>query len=246
MAVTTREELKSYCLRRLGAPTIKIDVTDQQAEDRIDDAIALFHEYHFDGVDHIYYKYQITDTDKINKYITMPANILGAIRVFPIQGSAGRVGDIFDVQYQIAMNDLYNLTNVSIVPYVITMTHLETLNQLLVGEIPVRYNKIGQRFYIDTNWNRFATGAWLLIEAYQVVDPVQYPTMWKDRWLQAYTTALIKQQWGANLSKFSGVQLPGGITLNGPLIYQQASDEVARLTEELHENYQMPIVGMFG
>ena len=246
MAVTTREELKQYCLRKLGAPALNIDVTDAQLEDRISDALDLFKEQHFDGIDVVYYKHQVTAQDKINRYITMPDNILGAIHLFPIQSTGGRVGDIFDVQYQIAMNDLYNLTTVSMVPYVLTMTQLEVINQILVGQVPIRYNKVGQKLYLDMSWNRVAEGQWLVIEAHQVVDPADAPALWNDRWLLAYATALIKRQWGTNLSKFVGVRLPGDIMLNGPLIFQQAEDEIEQLREELMDRYSWPVIGFVG
>ena len=66
----TRDQFKENCLRRLGKPVIEINVDDDQVEDRIDEALRYYWDYHFDGSEKIYYKYQVTEQDKINKYIT--------------------------------------------------------------------------------------------------------------------------------------------------------------------------------
>lgn len=247
MAVpTNRDEVAEYALRRLGDPVIQINVSDDQVDDRIDDALALFYEDHYDGTEKYYLKHQITDEDKTNGYITVPDNIVGAIEVFPLYGSGGRVGDIFDIQYQIALNDLYNLTTVSLVPYVMTMTHLNVINELLVGKAPMRYTRSKNRIYIDTDWNRLNTGDYLLIDCYQIIDPTEFADVYKDRWFLAFVTALIKEQWGQNLSKLDNIQLPGGVILNGRAILADAKQEIADLREELRDRYRMPPLDMFG
>jgi hypothetical protein len=141
---------------------------------------------------------------------------------------------------------LYNITTVSMVPYVMTMTHLATLNELLVGRVPMHYTKSLDRVTLDTDWNKIATGSYLLFRAYQVIDPVQFTGVWKDRWLLAYATALVKQQWGTNLQKLVGIQLAGGVTLNGEVIYQQAENELQRLDEELTARYFFPPLDCIG
>lgn len=244
--ISSRTDFHEYCLRKLGKPVIDINVTDDQVNDRIDEALKLYWEQHYDGQNQIYYKKQITQEDIDNRYITMPENIIGAVNVFPFTGPGGRMGDIFDIQYQIALNDLYNLTTVSIVPYVMTMTHLNVLQDILVGTPPFRYNRHGNKLYIDTNWNKFNVGEYLLVEAYEVLDPEFYADVWSDRWFINYATALIKLQWGNNLSKFTGVQLPGGVMLNGPGIVQSAEQEIANLNEELRDKYAMPCMDYVG
>jgi hypothetical protein len=112
---TTKDQFKEYCLRALGKPVIEINVDDDQVDDRIDDALKYYWDYHFDGSEKTYYKYQITDADKANKYITMPENIIGAVNLFPI-GQGLNTNNLFNIRYQIALNDLYTLTSVSMVP----------------------------------------------------------------------------------------------------------------------------------
>jgi hypothetical protein len=246
MQPTNRQEFKEYILRRLGAPVTEINVADEQVEDRVDDALALYTDRHFDGSDEFMFKYAVTDQDKINKYIIVPDNIIGVMEIYPLYSAGGRTSDIFDIQYQIALNDLYNLTTVSMVPYVMTLTHLATLNEILVGRVPMHYTRSTNKVSLDTDWNKINTGSFLLFRTYQYVDPETYSKIWKDRWLLAYATALVKQQWGQNLQKLVGIQLAGGVTLNGEVIYQQAEQELARLDQELTDRYYMPPLDFTG
>jgi len=242
---TTKDQFKEYCLRTLGKPVIEINVDDDQVDDRIDEALKYYWDYHFDGSEKTYYKYQITDADKINKYITMPENIIGAVNLFPI-GQGLNTNNLFNIRYQIALNDLYTLTSVSMVPYYMALTHIQFLEQMLVGQQPFRYNRHTNKFYIDTDWNILNTGDFIVIEAYQVVDPTTYTDVWKDRWLLRYATCLIKQQWGANLTKFIGMTLPGGIKFNGEKIYNDAVTERAALENEMIFSYSLPVTDYIG
>jgi len=242
---TTKDQFKEYCLRALGKPVIEINVDDDQVDDRIDDALKYYWDYHFDGSEKTYYKYQITDTDKTNKYITMPENIIGAINLFPI-GQGLNTNNLFNIRYQIALNDLYTLTSVSMVPYYMALTHIQFLEQMLVGQQPIRYNRNVNRLHIDMDWQIINTGDFIVVEAYQIVDPTTYVDVWKDRWLIRYATCLIKQQWGANLTKFVGMTLPGGIKFNGEKIYNDATSERAELEKEMIYSYSLPVTDMIG
>jgi hypothetical protein len=247
MAVpTTRQTFKDYCLRKLGYPVIEINVDDDQVEDRIDEALNYFWDYHFDGNEKIYYKHQVTDLDKTNKYITLPDNIIGAVSIFSIGDPAVRADDLFNIRYQIALNDLYTLTSVSLIPYYMTMQHLSVISELLVGKQPIRYNRLRNQLFVDMDWNTLNTGEFLLVEAYQVVDPTEFTDAWGERWLQNYATALIKKQWGTNLKKFTGMQLPGGIQFNGQQIYDEADAEIKDMERDMVTNLSMPALDMIG
>jgi len=242
---TTKDQFKEYCLRALGKPVIEINVDDDQVDDRIDDALKYYWDYHFDGSEKTYYKYQITDADKANKYITMPENIIGAVNLFPI-GQGLNTNNLFNIRYQIALNDLYTLTSVSMVPYYMALTHIQFLEQMLVGQQPIRYNRNVNRLHIDMDWQIINTGDFIVVEAYQIVDPATYVDVWKDRWLIRYATCLIKQQWGANLTKFVGMTLPGGIKFNGEKLYNDATSERAELEKEMIYSYSLPVTDMIG
>lgn len=243
--LTTREEFKEYCLRKLGKPVLEINVDDDQVEDRIDEALKYYYDYHFDGTSKIFYKHQLEQVDKDNGYITLPQNIIGAVNIFDI-GDYIATNNIFNIRYQIALNDLYTLTYQSMVPYYMAFQHIQLLEQLLVGKQPIRYNRNTNRLYIDVNWDKIVPGQYLVVEAYQIVDPTEFQDVWNDRWLQRYATALIKKQWGTNLTKFIGMQLPGGIQFNGEKIYNDADAEIAKYEEEMISSYSLPVTDMIG
>ena len=242
---TTRAEFKENCLRRLGKPVIEINVDDDQVEDRIDEALRYYWDYHFDGSSKTYYKYQVTQTDKDNQYITIPENIIGVINIFDL-GSALGTNNLFNIRYQIALNDLYTLTSVSMVPYYMAMQHIQFLEQMLVGRQPLRYNRNTNKLYVDMDWNRFNVGEYLIVEAYEVVDPDEFTDAWSDRWLLRYAACLIKQQWGTNLKKFEGMKMPGGLVFNGQQIYNEATQEREKLEQEMIYSYSLPATDMIG
>lgn len=247
MAVpTTRAEFKEYCLRKLGKPVLEINVDDDQVEDRIDESLKYYWDYHFDGSERIYYKHQITANNKSDGYITLPENIIGAVRVFSIGDPSIRNDDLFNIRYQIALNDLYTLTSVSMIPYYMVRQHLGLIQEMLVGQQAIRYNRHINKLYIDTDWANYNTGEFLLIEAYQVVNPDTYTDAWGDRWLQEYCTQKIKYQWGTNLTKFTGLQLPGGVQFNGEKILDDAEEAIKKLEDEMLSSYSLPVMDMIG
>lgn len=241
----TRATFKENCLRRLGKPVIEINVDDDQVEDRIDEAIKYFWDYHFDGSDKVYYKHLVTTEDKTNRYIQLPDNIIGAVNIFEI-GQALNTNNLFNIRYQIALNDLYTLTSVSMVPYYMAMQHIQFLEQMLVGKQPMRYNRHNNKVYIDMDWSIINAGDYIIVEAYEVLDPEVYTKAWNDRWLLRYASCLIKQQWGNNLKKFNGMKMPGGLTFNGQVIYEEATQERAELEKEMIHSYSLPVTDMIG
>jgi hypothetical protein len=240
-----RESFKQYCLRRVGAPVTQINVDEDQIQDRIDDALNIYWDVHFDGTEKQYYKALIDATAVANKYITLPDNIIGAVNIFPI-GSSLSTNNLFNIRYQIALNDLYDLTATTMVPYYMAMQHIQLLEELLVGQQPIRYNRRSNRLYIDMDWNKAPVGTYILVEAFQIVDPEVYPNVWKDRWLLEYATQLIKKQWGDNLIKYTGVSLPGGMQFNGQKIYDDAAAEVRRMEDQMLRGFSAPIQMFMG
>jgi len=241
----TKDEFKEYCLRKLGKPVIEINVTEDQIEDRVGEAIRFYWDYHFDGSEMVYYKHQITADDIANKYITVPENIMGVVSVFPIGDPSIRSDDLFNIRYQIALNDLYTLTSVSLVPYYMAMEHLSLMSEMLIGKQPIRYSRHKDRVYIDTDWTSLSVNRYLILQAYEVIDPDVYTDAWNDRWLQNYATALIKKQWGDNINKFSGMSLPGGVQFNGDKIQNDAEADIRRLEADM-ASIQLPIMDMIG
>lgn len=242
---TSRTEFKKWCLRALGHPTIKINVSDEATEDRIDEALQFYWDYHFDGTEKMYYKHLITTDDITNKYITMPENIIGVVNLFDI-GTALSSENLFSIRYQIALNELYTLTSSSLVPYYMAIQHLGVIEELLVGRKPIRYNRNRNILYIDTNWSLMPVDTYLVVEAYQIVDPDTYPDVWKDRWLLEYATVLIKEIWGQNMKKYQGLRLPGGLVMNGQQMYDEAVNQKAKMREDMIHSYSLPCLDMVG
>jgi hypothetical protein len=245
--ITDRAAFKSYCLKRLGFPVIDINVDDDQIEDRIDDALQYWHDYHFDGLQKVYYIKRIDQTDIDNRYLNLAdaqdhANnaleITGVTRIFPIQDSQSSI-NMFDLRYQLRLNELYDFTSASYINYTLTQQHLRSLELMFTGEVPIRFNRHMQRLMIDWAWgqSQAPVGTTVVAECYALLDPNTYGQVWNDRWLKEYATALIKKQWGSNLKKFGGIQLPGGVVLNGDKIYEEAEEEKKTLEADMEKNY---------
>lgn len=245
-APTTRSTFKDYCLRRLGYPVIDINVDAEQIQDRIDDALDKYRDYHYDGTERVLISHKVTAEDRTNKYISLAENIIAVTRVLDI-GDAINSSNLFNIRYQIHLNDLFDFSSTSYVSYVMAMRHIETLEEIFVGSKPIRFNRHMDRLHIDMKWTEdIEVGEYLVIDGYRTVDPEVYADVWNDPWLKRYATALIKQQWGSNLSKFEGIPLPGGIQFNGLRITQEAAEEINKMEEEINSSYSLPVFDMVG
>jgi len=230
---SSRATMKEFCLRRLGKPVIEINIDDDQMDDRIDEGLLYFQDYHFDGVETTWLKHQITQTDIDNNYITITdSNTIGIVDIFDI-GDATSTNNLFNVRYQIALNDLYDLSRYDLVPYFMNFMNIRFIEEMLIGKQPIRYNRHQNRLSVDMDWQKVNVDDYLIAKVYKKLDPDTYTDVWGDRWLQRYVTALFQVQWGKNLTKFTGMQLPGGVQFNGEQILQQGLEEKQKLEEEI-------------
>lgn len=229
-------------MRKLGEPVIHIEIDDSQIEDRIDNAIEYYGMYHFDGSRLVYFKKQIDSTMMQDHSFTLPQNVIGAVEVFNV-GALYSSGNFFNIQYQIALNDLYQLTSQSIVPYFMAFQNIELLEQLLVGEKAIRWNRREGRLYIDMDWTYVQEGTWLVVKAYQVLDPTEFPDVWASRWLQEYAESLVGVQWATNLSKYRNVPMPGGMIFNADQLLNRYLRQKEKLEDEMIGAYSPPISG---
>ena len=245
----TRQQLKDYALRRLGDPVIEINVDDSQVEDRLDDALQFFAEYHFDGVQKQFYKHQLTADDITNEYIDMNQVDSSVITVTRIFEQGNNSVNMFDVRYQMALNDFYGVRTGmgNMAQYDITKRHLALIQQMLDPEKAVRFSRVTNKLLIDTDWSeQFTVGDFVVIEAYSILDPDTYTEIYNDRLLKEYVTSLIKRQWGMNLSKFQNITLPGGLSYNGAELYSQGQEEITKIEEEVQLKYELPPNFMVG
>jgi hypothetical protein len=325
MAVNSRATLTEYCLRALGEPVVEINVDDSQLEERIDEALDYWNQYHFDGAERMYLKQKIsascinittntagafdlgtkitgntsgatavvctereraatasqiicknvsitndqtaqyhafnsTTTAKFQvgetitgdngataiissdgvtlgtydlKYIPLPDYIYGVTRVIPFS-AASSSKNLFDLQYQLRLNDLYDLTSTSLIYYKTVMSHISLLNLELNGYPLYRFNRMMGRLMLDVNWDAaLSMGDFILIECYRALDPTTFTKVWNEPWFRKYVTAIFKRQWATNIKKFQGIQLPGGVTIDGDKLYAEAITEIKQLEDEM-------------
>ena len=243
----SRQELADYCLRALGAPVVEINIDDDQLGDRIDEAFQFYREYHSDATIRRYRKHQVTATDVTEEYIDIPETFIHVSRVLPFQVTGG-AGD-FNVEYQIMLNDIYDLRGPnSVLHYAMSQQHLALVDTLFDGkDQTVRFNRHMNRLFIETRWGTdVKAGEFVIIEGYETVDPATFTDVYNDIFLKKYLIALIKRQWGTNLKKFGGLQLPGGVEINGQQIYDEANEEIKEIEEQMQSRYEMPPLDFMG
>jgi hypothetical protein len=276
--ISTRAELKEYALRANGHPVVEINIAEEQLEDRLNDALQFFSEYHFDGVEKVYLKYKLSQTDIDNGYISFtatnrlslnsgasgfeddqaiqnsqdpdcPENVLlqnlivSVTRIFPFtQQSVG----MFDVRYQYALNDLYTFGTIDLIQYDMTQQYLSLLRQFLSPDKSIRFNRVANKLYLDSDKRQLNEGMFLIIEAYRILDPRVYPEIYNDRLLKKYTVALVRWQWGVNLSKYSGIKLPGDITLDGQSMMKDSWQQKEEIEKEIILKGELPVDFIMG
>ena len=371
---SSRQELIDYCLRQLGEPVLEINVDDDQIEDLVDDAIQYFQERHFDGVERMYLKHQISQSDidssrsntvastgvksdtfnpessgvlnisasnivipnhglitgspvyysfgagstsigiattalagvgttsflgistdsvllyaiadnrnqirlaasssdassgvavtftgstgigsthfittkteftEARNYIEIPDHVIGINGIFRFDDNT-ITQNMFSISYQIFLNDVYNFSSIEMLTYSMTKEYLETIQFLISPDKKVRYNKRGNRLYLDLDWKGVSKDEYIVIDCFRVLDPSENEKIFNDSFLKRYLTALIKKQWGANMSKYTGVKLPGGIELNGRQIYEDALRDLAEIRQRMTFDYEVPPLDMIG
>lgn len=243
---TTRTEFKDYVLRKIGAPVIQINISDEQVDDRIDEAISFWRDYHYDGSQMIYLKHQLTQAEIDQGYITIPENILGVTRMFDLSSSISTGTGFFNVQYQFVLNNLEDITGYNVQHYYMAMSHLTFLQEILVGRPMIRFNRHINRVYIDKTKGTLTAGKYIIIEGYDIIDGNTYSDVWQDRWLQNYASALIREQWGLNLTKFSGMTLIGGVQFNGEQILSEAKADRKEMEDNSIQNLQPLVYNFIG
>jgi len=242
-APSTRQTHIDYCLRRLGDPVIEINVDDDQLEDRVDESLEYFREYHSEALQRTFLKHLVTATDVTNEFITIDSAITQVTKLFSIQTGTSTT-NFFDIKYQMMLNDMTDIhgTMGNLAYYDMMQQYLGTIDMMLNGNPQTTFVRKQNRLYIHGDFadGDIVAGKYLVAEVYKEINDSDYTTVWNDLWLKEYTTALFKQQWGQNLIKFDGMVLPGGVTLNGRQIYDDASQDILALRERIRLEHEMP------
>lgn len=262
---SSRAEFTDYCLRKLGAPVLEINIDEDQIDDLIDDAIQFFQENCYNGMERCYLTHKLTEEDLTNleervtttsgttdwqeatNYISVPSHIIGVTKVFGIVSNSIR-SNLFGIEYQIFLNDLYAFGSLDILNYFMIKQYLETLDMVLNNGsfVQFRFNMRRDRLYLDVDAKFLKKDSYLLMECHRLLDPNDATQMYNDVFLKRYATALIKRQWGQNLIKYNNVQLPGGISLNGRQLYEDAIAEIQKIEDEVLSKYAVPPLDMIG
>ena len=251
--ITTRQQLVEYCLRRLGEPVIEVNVDEDQIDDKVDDALQVYREFHSDATYRDYYQHQITEDEVARKYISIPHEILFVTKLFPTGGSVIGSSNMFSMSYQFAMSDFASVTDGggagNLAYYDQMRSYMELLDMKLNGLPIITWSRRQNKLYLwsDIEDKQLEAGDYVCVECYRAVsetgevgtgaDPT---TIMNDMFMKDFTTALIKQQWGMNMSKFEGMQLPGGVTINGRQILDDANGEIESLRERMRLEYEEP------
>ena len=261
----SRAELITYCKRQLGEPVLQVNIDDEQVNNVIDDTYQFFQENCYNGMERAYLFHEITADDKTRfaasvttttgttdwkettNYIDIPSHVVGITRVFGLVSNSIR-SNLFGVEYQLFLNDLYAFGSLDILNYYMNKQYLETLDMVLNNGSfqQFRYTMRRDRLYMDLDKDFLKEGSNILIECHRLIDPADATEMNNDMFVKKYATALMKRQWGQNLIKYNNVQLPGGITLNGREIYTDALAEIEKIESEVLSKYAIPPMDMIG
>jgi len=243
--VSSRDQLIDYCKRKLGWPVLpNLYLDEDQIQDRIDEALQYYQEFNMDGVQRTYTKHELTDDDITNQYIAISDNISAVGKIFPLNDLTRST--LFDVRYQMRLNDLFTFTSASYVNYVLTQQHIRMLDMMFVGETPIRFNRNTNKLFLDWDWETKHAGMFIIIDGTVVIDPNEYPKMWNDRMLKKLATYYLKRQQATNIMRYSGMQLPGGVTINGPALYAQAEEEIEKVEQQIIDAFQEPPLPAIG
>lgn len=237
--ITSRKSLGEYCLRQLGAPVIQINVAQEQVNDRIDDAIQKFNEFHGSGSERKYLQIELSANDISRKYVEVGEEVLSVLRILPLSSS-----HTSNLQIQAYITDILDMVKSprgNLSSYIINMQYVSMISEMFNTSKPIRYNRYTNRIDIDMNWGvSVSEGMIIIAEVYTALDFSEFITSFNDPWMKSYATALIKKQWGQNMMKYQGFQLPSGVILDGRSIYEDALRDIEKLEDELYNTYSLP------
>lgn len=243
--VSTREELVEWCLRKLGKPVININVAPDQIDDRVDEALQVYQEKHFDATTEQWIAYKLVQEDIDAGYITLPPNVLSVVELQQFTSNVYSSDKMFDFNYQVALNELSSKQPFDIVNYFMVVTNYEMITDMITAVPVFEYSRHLNRLIIGDNIKNKAVGTPIVMKVFSLIDP-DASSVYNDRWLKQYTAALIKRQWGENLMKHGQIQMLGGVTLNAESIFQQALDEITKLEDQLQDQFMEPTDFMIG
>lgn len=240
--IETYEDFVGYCLRKLGAPVINVEVSDDQLRDRITDALQFYCENHYESEKEFFWLYTVTKKDAENGYVLMPPNVLDITEIMTntLDVNFDPSDLLGNVEYSFLNNYIWSLSTsgeTSLVYYEMSMQHLGVMNKVLNAEVQFSWRTREKKIYL---YKELKEGKMLLLRGYQMLDPENDSCIWDSDWIKKYATALIGIQWGTNLSKFGSIPSVSGITLQGTDILERYTNEKAELETEFRSRFEYP------
>lgn len=257
MQPNNRQSFIDYCLRKLGEPVVRTNLAPEQIDDRIDEALHKFHERHYNGTEEQWFLVPIENLDVTNGYITLPDDVVSVANTFRVSGGGTT---LFSPEYQFFQSEVYGYNNSmknGDMAYLYMMrSHFSLVKQFLVPDFTFTFNGKTKRLKLaggleNAQWQ----DGGIIVHAYKSLalenpnadpDIEVFANLWSEKWLQDYATEHLRMQWGQNLSKFGGVQLVGGVTIDGNTMKQEAQTNIDKLELQLQDEYEGPVMGCWG
>lgn len=231
-----RDELIEHCKMRIGEPMFKINITQMQARLRVKEAVRKFLDYHFDATERAWIKQEITPAIASNKFITVPEFVVGVDKILNMKPNMFRdvnmIGSsIFSI---LNRNLLQNVETSNKVDVYLYNREVSEWEEIWRPTPHYDFNRTTKVLKIDTSGSNLIVGDFIM---YRAAVDISFSNgdFFSNDWLIRYTSCLIKEQWGENLSKFKDIQLPGGHSYSADDIASKAAEEKVKLLEELHE-----------
>ncbi len=178
-------------------------------------------------------------------FIQIPEPVIGIEKVWKVDSRAIS-SNMFNVTYQIFLNEIYYFSSMELLSYTQTKRWLEDIDFILHPDKQIRFNRRQSRLYIDADYSSMKEDDYIIIQCWRMLDPNDYTKVYNDPFLKKYFTGLLKKQWGQNLMKFKGTKLPGGVELNGREIYDEGVKDLEKLEERMQWEYEMPVLDLIG
>lgn len=248
MPLSSYEDLAGYVLRRLGAPVINVEVEDQQLRDRINDAILYYTERHFDGATERVIRVDFTEADEATQSFPLPQDVVNINSIFELSQSGSSSSEEFErLNYLISQSEFFRISTTNGVGhdlknYHVTMEYLALLKRYFNRPINFRVDRINGLVRVPSH--KILADNFIVMTAIVARTPDNSPNLFDEKWIKDYTTQLVKRQWGENLKKYDGVQMAGGVTVQGQRIWDEAQAEIDKLEDSFSIKYQLPY-GMY-
>jgi len=244
MIPKTRQEFKEYCLRNIGGGILEINITDEQLEDRIDEALEFFHQYTYDGSIRDFIRLDVTPEMKDQGYVDIPKDIMSIVDIY--ESTTAIDSGLFSLGYQLKLNAVTSILEVQggTLDYYMRMTSLADLQYMMKPVNSFRYKETMKRLYLDRGMRDFRNGDQVVIECYRKIQPEDHEGVWNDMFLKKYATALFLYQFGSNLSKFENIQLPSGATYNGQELMSRGKEQLDELQDQVLDKWEEPPIGV--